>query len=293
MSRKMSSPNIYIYERVDVPPNNIMNDIIPSNVELRKVPVFHEKLIQNNPTLHLKKVLEDTPEIQEFLPIFNGISKVTLKDETLMVFAKHEIVSKVLRNDFIDVIKDSIILLQHLHSNNIIHHSIHPLYLCKQGRYGFIWNHMMVPRHVLISSKLFSESPIVTPLQIILEILGSKHEENLIELKYFKTRIIEFWTHLLKKQCQDMEIQPIAISYFLTGSFYDYYIKRYCIFDESGLCIVKDSKKALGYLEDIDMFSLGITLHYLASTSKIHITNKIKNIIFKLIQGDMQSILIK
>jgi type II secretory pathway pseudopilin PulG len=70
----------------------------------------------------------------------------------------------------------------------------------------------------------------------------------------------------LKKQHGVIQSIDVAKTYFsqVEGArdYIDYCIHRYCVLSPDGKRIIKDKRKALGYLKDIDLFALAMTVHF-------------------------------
>lgn len=202
-------------------------------------------------------------------------------------------VSNLTKKQFDVLINDVSKALDILRSQNIVHNNITESYIVKASgsgapnTYALTWNHLLMSYSTLNETKMYSESTYLAPVQIIIEMLSSAKESSLIEKKHFKTKMMEFWLHLLKKQTGNTDVQYLALTYFLAGSgcmdFCDFFINRYCMIN--GDYVIKDPKKALGYLSDIDQFAFGISIHYLAIANKIPITPKLKTTICNFIKG--------
>jgi hypothetical protein len=99
----------------------------------------------------------------------------------------------------------------------------------------------------------------------MLEMLSSNVEPEHIEYSVFKNRVIKFWHFLSMKQLGDPTIADTANKYYSTvggaRDYIDYCIMRYCQLTPDGKFIIKDKAKALGYVKDIDLFALGISIH--------------------------------
>lgn len=181
----------------------------------------------------------------------------------------HELSSKD-----IQLLLDNITIVIHkLHESYIIHNCIHQslfhgMYkMTNDKEYPLLrFNGYLKSYKCFREEAEYSESPYPSPLQIILEILSSNIEPEEIEYKAFKKKVGDFWNYLSLRTCglQLVKISQEYASYSAGAIDYiDYAITRYCTINESGF-IVKTKSKALGYLRDIDLFGLAISIYVLS-----------------------------
>lgn len=154
--------------------------------------------------------------------------------------------------------------LYFLHQRNFIHGNLHPCMCAQLDDAPTITYAFRVDKNISHQSQMtsYSDSWILSPLQVILEMLGSSIEPPEIEYNTFKTRLIAFWTHLLNYQLGSQYPQTESKRFFSASNgcsdFIDYCIMRYCQLTPDGKYIIKDRSKALGYLKDIDLFALAM-----------------------------------
>lgn len=192
----------------------------------------------------------------------------------------------------------SIFALHKLHFSNAIMLSFHPD-MCFHGSYTLNDKQIQLLRHTaeLKSFKAFKEtnnyssSPFLSPLQIVLEMLSSSVEPELIDYKYFKAKLLAFWGHM----CLRFSAKPYkewATQYFahVAGAvdYMDFIVNRYCIVTpcKDGLQIKKDKSRALGYITDIDLFALAISIRIFADDKGLPISNTLKTYLGECIRGN-------
>jgi hypothetical protein len=170
--------------------------------------------------------------------------------------------------------------LHFLHERNYVHGNIHPVMFAIPGANAEsaadAINYIVRSSQTMCRMRdmcSYSDSWILSPLQIILEMLGSAIEPPEIDYVLFKTRLLAFWRHLLLKQLGNANIIEDAKAYFSLTSgcsdYVDYCISRYCMITSDGKRVVKNRAKGLGYLRDIDLFALGMSAHMILRTQSI------------------------
>lgn len=155
-------------------------------------------------------------------------------------------------------------LIKECHSKKFIHYNISPrAFLKHKLSNDYCLSNFNKFCH-LKDFSLFSpikNSDIISPIQILFEMLHSKIEADRIEINAFKKRMIMFYNKILGSDYKD--VPDICQKYFAikqgAQDYNDYVLKKLCVIDNG--FIVKSPVKVKPYLEYIDWFSFGIYLH--------------------------------
>lgn len=199
------------------------------------------------------------------------------------------------------VLEDATLFLQYLHDHNCIHGNVHAVMLTVIRNADSSSKDATNYAVRILGSlcrmqdfKSYSDSWILCPLQIILEMLSSNIEATNIDYQVFKERLNKFWAFLIQQQFGSPSIlqQSKTCFSYTAGArdFMDYCISRYCVLSSDGKSVLKDKSKALGYLKDIDLFALAISVYSLIELNNIKLTAALKKALGTLISGEYISV---
>jgi len=246
--------------------------------------------------LHTSKLLRSIPAVHNILAMHPSVDAIKISGFYYAVFYNKDVVPLIsLKNESDDVIEKLVIAytlaLKLMHDNNLIHGFVNDTLLngtiSKSCVTPLIKYNSHCKTYVSFKAeKQYSESPYVAPLQIILEMMNSSIEPTLIEYKGFKDKFIKFWTHLGYRSCAK-NLPKISQDLFGESygalDFIDYVLQRYCLFDNG--YIIKDNSKAFGYLKDIDLFGLAITVQSILG-DQTYIAPRLKKILGECVAGN-------
>ena len=156
-------------------------------------------------------------------------------------------------------------VLMQWHENNILHFDMNPqsILVNLQGEYA-IWEYS----HIRSVNTFKEHNPIIgstiaSPLQIILEMLNSKVEANMIDFDDFKTKMRNFYMRMMHPGFKD--VFDVCQRYYglVNGAqdYVDYIIKKFTVFENGKINKLASPSKALIYIKDIDWFSFGLMCH--------------------------------
>jgi hypothetical protein len=156
-------------------------------------------------------------------------------------------------------------VLMQWHENNILHFDMNPqsILVNLQGEYA-IWEYS----HIRSVNTFKEHNPIIgstiaSPLQIILEMLNSKVEANMIDFDDFKTKMRNFYMRMMHPGFKD--VLDVCQRYYglVNGAqdYVDYIINKFTVFENGKINKLASPSKALIYIKDIDWFSFGLMCH--------------------------------
>lgn len=192
--------------------------------------------------------------------------------------------------DINNVIKLFYPLIQNIHRNRFIHYNIcnESLLTANSTFNNTIIPSLQVSNKITSFTTLFSKSPIrgsviISPIQVIIEMMHSRVESNEIPITEFKLKFIKFYNTVAErnknvcyntifpfKNILDLCQYYFGISYGAID-YIDYIIHKLCVVKDKH--IVKCYSKAVYYKTYIDWFGFGLVLHSLISNYSDIINN--------------------
>ncbi len=153
-------------------------------------------------------------------------------------------------------------LIEKLHSNNYIHGNINSESFMYNGDIFTLADcSKLIHVNNFLNQSCISGSKIISPLHIILEMIYSKVESDIIPINDFKSKFIKFYNIMSKKG--DINVMKICQNHYSIENgvldYVDYIINKFLIVKDG--CIHKNPVKIKMYYYSIDWFSFGIVLH--------------------------------
>lgn len=153
-------------------------------------------------------------------------------------------------------------LIEKLHSNNYIHSNITFESFMHYGDTFTLNDHSkLIHVNNFLKQSCISGSKIISPLHIILEMLYSNVESDIIPINDFKSRFIKFYNIVCRNG--NINVMKICQKYYSIKNgvldYVDYIINKFLIVKDG--CVHKNPVKTKMYYYSIDWFSFGIVLH--------------------------------
>lgn len=179
--------------------------------------------------------------------------------------------------DVMVVFKNYLPLILKIHSNKFIHYdiSINSLIHLQDYKYSLQYS-LQYSEKIVSFSNFLTKSPIIgsniiSPLHLIIEMMYSRLETNIIPLSEFKHKFIKFY-NILSSEKKNAQITPFKTliefcQYYFSMrygaiDYTDYLINKLCIVINNNT-VKKDSSKALNYKKYVDLFAFSVILHSL------------------------------
>lgn len=219
--------------------------------------------------------------------LHDHVNGLRLSGFMYLVFEKHLPLyqCQTERLDIGKVVQDLSQNLKIIHEKNVLHGNVHITYISTKSHTNLI--RLCDRSCVMIKFQQYSESYIISPIQVILEMLSAGAQPDQLEYDLFKIRLLAFWKHLLTPNGLTYIID-VSKRYFSKSNgcvdYIDYCIRRYCQLTADGKYVLKSKSKILGYLKDIDLFALGISCHMLTGNKELE--SSISERIGECIRGD-------
>jgi hypothetical protein len=226
-------------------------------------------------------IIRNYPQIQALLALHPTADIMRLSNFYYTVYYNYQVERLHHQNicNYLDLYFEHILpFIEHLHSINIIHNYVHEcmfygIYTVNNVKYPLIRINGHLKKYTDFKTEAeYSESPYPAPLQIILEILSSSIEPNVIEYKSFRKKFTDFWQYLCMRTCGFVcakVCQEYVSQYHGAIDYIDYIIQRYCILTDDNDSIKKDKSKAFGYLRDIDLFGFAMSVHTITKNGRL------------------------
>jgi hypothetical protein len=237
-----------------------------------------------------------TNELEQLFGLHPTLDMITVSQAFhYTVFHTYE----YLVNLTLDQVKQVHTTLQTLYRRtNRVHGCICPLLLGKVGDRVIL----RPPLQLLDANsgdynKIMMTSIIITPLQIMIDMLSSTYEKELIEYQEFRVKFQRYWEHMLPNGPLKQQI-PAWISQTFSSvagclDYVDFAINRYCIVvnDAGGKqCIRKTPSKALGYLFDIDTMAFCICTFLMQRPMNTEPSPEVIKYMGSMIRGDVSPV---
>ena len=210
-----------------------------------------------------EKYLVFSKESLNYLPIFDGNNYVNSDVNSVM-----------------NVYNNYLPLITAINSNKFIHYNISIDSLLYFRKDNYIKYSLQKSDKIVSFTKFLSKSPImwseiISPLHIIIEMMHSRLEPDLIPWMEFKEKFIKFYKIVSSADINKTNAKIYEPFRNLLEFCQYYFSMRYGAVDYtnyiiSKLCIVqdnrvvkKDSTKALNYKQYVDLFAFALILHFL------------------------------
>jgi hypothetical protein len=255
--------------------------------------IFHEVLnvTEFKQKLKLNATLRQYSGDEEYFIVNPNLDAIRIDGFFYIVHRKHMTLKNIAwsNKDLNNALFEISCALQCLHENRHIHGNIHPIVVCASytsGKHILRVVDKFLTHEKNFTAEKYSSSIFISPLQVILEMMSSTLAPDETNYTLFKEKLSSFWKHLLTPMDNTYVIEKASKYFSFTNgcvNYIDYCIMRYCIVSEDGATVKKDIRKALGYLKDIDLFGLAMSIDLLKGN--LQISSELKSYIGTCIGG--------
>lgn len=138
-------------------------------------------------------------------------------------------------------------------------------------------------------------SLIPSPVQVIIDMLSSTLEKEVIDYTDFKLKFVKYWDHLLPAGLKQQIPRWVCAAFSASAgcvNYLDHVVNRYCVIEQDvtdGRTVVrKTPSKAMGYLHDIDVFALCVSVFMMQRPVTDMPSPQILQYLGDLLKGDQE-----